>query len=469
MRTLTLILSFACSISFAAERPNILFIAIDDLRPEVGVYGVDRAVTPRMDDFATTALRFNRAYVTYPLCLPSRASMLTGKRIDFKGADKGVGFAGYIERQATWPQTLRSAGYWTATTGKLYHGSVPKVDLGAWDVPGEFWKTDKDWSPEIMDKVVAEGGDADALAAFKKNGGGGSGALIWQSIDGDDDILNDGQTATEAIRLLKERPADQPFVICAGFSRPHMPWLAPKKYFDYYEDAKIELAVVPKGQEKVVRPEDAGSGVSKKNAQWNEGVSDEQAKGLIKGYLASTSYADAQAGRILDALDEEGLTDNTIVVIWGDHGYHLTDHGLWRKNTIYHIANRVPLLIRVPGKAAGQVTNRIVESVDLYPTLLELAGVSEGALQLDGKSLTPLLDNPKTEWKYAAFISGGDSYGMVNSNYRFSLSKKGPAELYDLKADPDEWINLADDPSHGENVKKFTQRVKKAWKLKAKQ
>ncbi|MEM1443724.1 MAG: sulfatase, partial [Verrucomicrobiota bacterium] len=425
-------------------------------------------VTPRIDQFAKTALRFNRAYVTYPLCLPSRASMLTGKRIDFKGADKGISFAGYIAQQATWPRTFRTAGYWTATTGKIYHGSVPKIDLDAWDVPGEFWKTNKDWSPEIMAKVVAEGGDADSLAAFKKNGNGGSGALIWQSIDGDDDILNDGQTATEAIRLLKERPKDKPFVICAGFSRPHMPWLAPKKYFDLYEEAEIDLAAIPEGQPREVRPEDTGSGVSKKNAQWNEGVSDEQAKGLIKGYLASTSYADAQAGRILDALDEEGLTENTIVVIWGDHGYHLTDHGLWRKNTIYHIANRVPLLIRVPGKASGAVTNRIVESIDLYPTLLDLAGLETGDLQLDGKNLTPLLDDPKTEWKHAAFISGGDSHGLVNWKYRFSISKKRPPELYDLKSDPDEWTNLAQDPAHAESVEQFTERVRKMWNLKAK-
>ncbi|MEM7601757.1 MAG: sulfatase [Verrucomicrobiota bacterium] len=467
MRTLALICSFVCSIGFAAERPNILFLAIDDLRPEVGAYGVDRAVTPSIDEFAKTALRFHRAYVTYPLCLPSRASMLTGKRIDFKGADKGVGFEGYIERQATWPQTFRSAGYWTATTGKIYHGNVPNVDLAAWDIPGDFWKINKDWSPEIMAKVTAEGGDAEALAAFKKSGKGG-GALIWQAIDGDDDILNDGRTATEAIRLLKERPSDQPFVICAGFSRPHMPWLAPKKYFDLYEDAEIDLAAIPEGNDRVVRPEDAGSGVGKNNAQWNEGVSDEEARGLIKGYLASTSYADAQAGRILEALDEEGLTDNTIVVIWGDHGYHLTDHGLWRKNTIYHVANRVPLLIRVPGKVAGKVTNRIVESIDLYPTLLGLAGVDEGELQLDGRNLTPLLDDPKTEWKHAAFISGGDSHGLVNTNYRFSMSSKRPPELYDLKADPDEWTNLAQDPAHTESVQQFSQKVRRVWKLQAK-
>lgn len=468
MRTLALTLFFVCSISSGAERPNVLFLAIDDLRPEVGAYGVDRAVTPRIDEFARTALRFNRAYVTYPLCLPSRASMLTGKRIDFKGADKGVGFAGYIERQATWPRTFRSAGYWTATTGKLYHGSVPKVDLEAWDVPGEFWKNNKDWSPEIMARVVSEGGDEDALAAFKEDGTGGSGALIWQAIDGDDDILNDGQTATEAIRFLRERPTDRPFVICAGFSRPHMPWLAPKKYFDLYEEAEIDLAVIPEGKERVVRPEDAGSGVSKKNALWNEGVSDEQAKGLIKGYLASTSYADAQAGRILDALDEEGLTENTIVVIWGDHGYHLTDHGLWRKNTIYHIANQVPLLIRVPGKAAGEVTNRIVESIDLYPTLLDLAGLDAGELELDGRSLTPLLNDPKSEWKHAAFISGGDSYGLVNWKYRFSLSKNRPPELYDLKEDPDEWNNLASDSAYADDVRQFSQKVRKVWKLKKK-
>jgi uncharacterized sulfatase len=454
----------AVSYATAESRPNVLFIAIDDLRPEIGAYAVNRAVTPNIDAFAKTGVRFDRAYVTYPLCLPSRASMLTGKRLDHKGADKGVGFSELIQRGHTWPRKFREAGYWTAVSGKLYHGSVPKVDTDAWDVPGEFWKNGfHDWSPALMTKVVREGGDADALATFKTSGKGGSGALIWQAIDGDDNILTDGQTASEVIGFLRSRPKDKPFVICAGFSRPHMPWLAPKQYFDLYRDVDIELAPLPEDAKREVLPEDAGSGVSKKNALWNEGVSDEQARDLIRGYLASASYSDAQAGRILKVLRDEGLQDNTIVIIWGDHGYHLTDHGLWRKNTIYHIANRIPLLIRAPGFSQDAVAKGLVESIDIYPTLMELAGLQADDLLLDGTSLVPLLRNPDAVWDAPAYITGGTYHGIVTDRYRFSVSSKHPAKLFDLRHDIHEWDNLADDPKHADIASELTQKVEEMW------
>ena len=209
--------------------------------------------------------------------------------------------------------------------------------------------------------------------------------------------------------------------------------------------------------------EDTGSGVSTKNADWNEGVSDDQAKDLNRGYLASTSYSDAQAGRILVALKKEGMEESTIVIIWGDHGYHLTDHGLWRKNTIYHVANRIPLLMRVPEMVRGKVSDAIVESLDIYPTILELAGIQRSDLRLHGRSLVPLLDNPKAEWPYPAFISGGTYYGIVTEQHRFSLSDKHPTKLFDLKADPSEWRNLAPASEYRELVTELTRQVKQAW------
>lgn len=455
--------STAQSAPAAAKRPNILFIAIDDLRPEIGAYGVNRAVTPNIDKLAAKSLRFDRAYVTYPLCLPSRSSMLTGRRIDYSGPGKKRDFATLIQMQQTWPATFRKAGYWTATSGKLYHGSVPKVDTAAWDVPGEMWRNDfKDWSPDLMKKVVAEAGPKDVVEDFRKNGGG-SGSLLSMAVDGDDDILTDGQTASIVTGYLRDRPKDKPFVICAGFSRPHMPWIAPKKYFDLYKDTKIELPKLPEGAKRELFKEDLGSGVSKDAAQWNEGVGDDEARELVKGYLASVSYSDAQVGRVLAALEESGQAENTIVILWGDHGYHLTEHGLWRKNTIYHIANRIPLLIHAPGKAAG-VSQRLVESIDLYPTLLALTGTSADGLRLDGRSLVPLLEKPEAEWPHPAFIHANKDHGMVTDQYRYSNSNNGTEKLFDLRADPDEWHNLAADPAHAARVKQMRAAVEQAWK-----
>jgi choline-sulfatase len=459
-----LAITLTSAATLADHRPNILFIAVDDLRPELGCYGVPRAITPNIDRLAVSGVRFDRAYVTYPLCLPSRASMLTGLRINYKADDKkGRGFPELIQLGTTWPKTFHDAGYWTATSGKVYHGGVPKVDAMAWDVPGDSWhKGFKDWSPEVMKKVVAEAGPKDVVAEFRKKGGG-QGSLLWQAIDGDDDVLTDGQTASMVIKSLQDRPKDKPFVICAGFARPHMPWLAPKKYFDLYAKADIKLPTMPEGKPRELLKEDIGAGVSKDAAKWNEGVSDDDARELIKGYLASVSYSDAQVGRLLDTLKELGLEDKTIVVLWGDHGYHLTDHGLWRKNTIYHVSNRIPLIIRAPGYTKHGMAKGIVESIDLYPTLLELTGVKGGTLALDGKSLVPLLKNPAAEWDHAAYISGGTYHGIVTQRYRFAISDKHPAKLFDLQADANEWNNLAADPAFARMMKELTAKITDVW------
>nr|WP_161501531.1 sulfatase [Rhodopirellula sp. SM50] len=445
------------------RQPNILFLAVDDLRPELACYGSPQAVTPNMDALSKQSVQFSRSYVTYPLCLPSRASMLTGRRIDYSARRKRVGFTDLIGIQSTWPRTFREAGYWTATIGKLYHGNVPENDKSAWDEPGLFWH-DKthDWSPELMTKVVDQGGDQKALESFIQKGKG-SGALIWQSIDGGDDALNDGKTATKAIDFLKNRPKDKPFLICAGFSRPHMPWLAPKKYFDLYPEDAGELAYIPDGEKREILPEDKGSGVGN-NATWNEGVSDEAARKLVRGYLASVSYADAQVGRILVALREMKLDDNTIVILWGDHGYHLTDHGLWRKNTIYHIASRNPFMMRVPGRSAG-VCEGVVEAIDIYPTLLELAGVSANSdIKIDGRSLAPLLSDPKAPWEHSAFIQGKGYQGIVTQQYRYCISSASqPEKLFDLKADPHEWKNLVADPEYKDVVETLRIQVQEGF------
>lgn len=460
------IASIALAQKSAANQPNILFISIDDLRPEIAAYGSTQAITPNLDRFASQSTRFDRAYVTYPLCLPSRASMLIGLRINYSGADQKRSFDDLIKRQETWPSTLKNAGYWTATVGKVYHGSVPDSELGAWDEPGGVWhKGVVDWSKDRKGRVVAEGGDAKDLATIHRGDRiGGGGLLVWQSIEGNDEILNDGQSARKAIDYLKRRPKDKPFLICVGFNRPHLPWLSPKKYFDLYPKDAGALAFVPQDADRQLPKEDQGSGVSDNNAQWNEGISDQKAKQLIRGYLASVSYVDAQVGRVLRALKETGQAENTIVVIWGDHGYHLTDHGLWRKNTHYHVANRSPLLIRIPGQSPA-VCKRLVEAIDLYPTLLDLSGTKAPSLNLSGRSLRPLLYQHDAPWNHDAFFHTGKYYGAVSEQYRYAFSENQPEKLFDLKNDPHEWKNLADDPAHIDVLNAMRAKTQAAWNV----
>ena len=328
--------------SQAQDRPNILFFAFDDLRPLIGSYGEAEPITPNLDALAAEGVRFDRNYVAYPLCNPSRATMLNGIRFDNQPTNgKWPNHTQMVGVQQTWPSVLREAGYWTAARGKVYHGSVPGNDKAAWDIAGgKGGANDK----KIVAAVVESGGREEHIAQFMETGRGPA-ALAWFSVDGPDNLLNDGQTADDVISYIKEqRDPEKPFAIACGFLRPHMPWAAPKKYFDLYPENAGKLAYIPEGTEKKVDEEEITT--KNQNEVWNEGVDDVTAQKLIRGYMACTSYVDAQMGRVIQALKDEGLYENTIIVAWGDHGYHLTDHGLWRKNTAYHVSMRSPLMIR---------------------------------------------------------------------------------------------------------------------------
>jgi uncharacterized sulfatase len=448
-------LMLSALVTNAAERSNVLFFAFDDLRPLISAYGDKEAVTPNLDRLAGEGVQFNRSYVAYPLCKPSRATMLNGLRFDNAPVNgKWPNHSQLIGKQTTWPRVLRDAGYWTASRGKIYHGNVPGVDRAAWDIPGG---KKSDWNDEILAAIVDQGGRPDQLEGYLKKGNG-AGALAWVSVDGPDNILNDGQVCDDVISYIREqRDSDKPFAIACGFSRPHMPWVAPKKYFDLYPEDAGELAYIPEGAEKVVDPEE----VTKKNnnALWNEGVDDAEAKGLIRGYMACVSYVDAQMGKVIQALKEEGLYDNTIIVAWGDHGYHLTDHGLWRKNTAYNVSLRAPLIIKAPGIEGGRAVDKVVGNVDLYPTLMELTGVTVPAdVVLHGKSLVPLLKDPEMEWENITYTCAKERYGLVTDQYRFTVSENGNS-LYDLMSDPHEWVNLAGNAEYATLVKEFEKKL----------
>lgn len=450
------------------EKPNILFIAIDDLRPLIGAYGEPEPITPNLDAFAKDAVRFERSYVSYPLCNPSRASMLTGVRFDLQAANyKDNKHPKLIAKQDTWPGILKDNGYWTATSGKIYHGKVPKADKASWDTSGGRKKT-KDGAAKILKKIVEIGGRADQIKIYKDNGAG-PGSLMYASVDGPDNILGDGQVAEDVIDYIKnKRDKSKPFMIASGFSKPHMPWVAPKKYFDMYPEDAGKLAYFPKGAKAAF---DMAKYKSKtRDHGWNEGIDDKTAQKLIRGYMASTSYADAQMGKVIQALKDEGLYENTIIIVWGDHGYHLTDHGLWRKNTAFHISLRSPLMIKTPNTIGGTVVDNIVQNVDIYPTLMELTGAKlDKNIKLHGNSLVPLLhantglNKARTdhglEWNDIAHTSAKGSHGVVTARYRFTIMEDGTRHLYDLQEDPHEWHNLASNIKYQDMIKDFEQKM----------
>lgn len=464
IQPLVTFLLFIISYAFQAqETPNVLFIAFDDLRPLIGAYGEPEPVTPNLDALADQATRFDKAYVSYPLCSPSRAAMLTGIRFDnqnWVGGKRVWTFPKMIQTQDTWPRILRENGYWTATRGKIYHGNVPKHDNSAWDIPGKAKVKHKDGGPEIEKRIVDIGGRQDQIDDYLKNDAGPA-ALMYAAVDGPDDILNDGKTANDVVDYIKnQRDPSKPFMISCGFARPHMPWVAPKKYFDMYAKNAGKLAYLPEGANKDIEKDPfKGRGTA---FGWNEGVSDETAQKLIRGYMASTTYVDAQMGKVIQALKDEGLYDNTIIIVWGDHGYHLTDHGKWRKNTGYNISLRSPLMIKKAHDHEAQVIDQVVQNIDIYPTLLDLLNIEQPEdIILHGKSLAPLLNQEKVEWENVAYTCAVGNYGLVTDQYRFTKLENGGYLLYDLKKDPYEWNNLAANKTYKKLIQEFEMKLEK--------
>ena len=458
---LLFVLSFL-NVCYAQEKPNVLFVAFDDLRPLIGAYDEPEPITPNIDALTKEATKFNKAYVSSPLCSPSRAAMLTGVRFDnqtWVNGKKTWTFPKMIAVQETWPRVLRENGYWTATSGKLYHGNVPKNDQSAWDVPGKYWKEKyHDGGPEIEKRIVDIGGRQDQIDDYYKNDKGPA-ALMYAAVDGPDEILNDGQTARDVVDFIKnKRDKSKPFMISCGFARPHMPWVAPKKYFDMYPENAGKLAYIPEGYNKdITKDPFKGRGTP---FGWNEGADDETAQKLIRGYMASSTYADAQMGKVIQALKDEGLYDNTIIVVWGDHGYHLTDHGKWRKNTGYNISLRSPLIIKTPHSKEPKVVEEIAQNIDIYPTLLELLNIKvpEG-LSLHGKSLVPLLKGEVVNWENIAYTCAAGNYGVVTDRYRCTKLKEVGYQLFDLQDDPHEWNNLAHDKKYNKLIEEFATKL----------
>lgn len=472
------VFAFVCALSpgvIAQERgaakPNVLFIVSDDLNTRLGCYGSPVVRSPNIDRLAARGVRFDRAYCQYPLCNPSRASLLTGLRPDTTRVyENGTQFRKNVPDVVSLPQAFRKAGYFVARVGKLYHYGVPNQigtdgldDKPSWDLVVNPRGRDKD----------------DEAKVFSLKPGQFGGTLSWLAADGDDSEQTDGIGAKAAVKLLEEH-REKPFFLAVGFYRPHTPYVAPKKYFGLYPDEAIELA--PHDERKSAPRPAYGSAHAEQDA-----MSDALRREAIRAYYASITFMDAQVGQVLDALDRLGLADKTIVVFISDHGYHLGEHGLWQKMSVFEQSARVPMIIHVPGaKGNGGHSRRTVELVDMCPTILDICGIAaSGSPKYDGTSLRPLLDNPAAPWDEAAFTQvmrgnpaalrskDGDKrnrpfMGRSVRTERFRYTEwdggKRGRELYDHDLDPMENNNLAEDPKHSVVIEDMRGRLAKATK-----
>jgi iduronate 2-sulfatase len=456
-----------------AETPktNVLFIAVDDLRPALGCYGDKVVKSPNIDKLAAGGMVFHRAYCQQAVCSPSRTSLLTGRRPDTtKVYDLVTHFRTHLPDVVTVPQHFKNNGYHSQGIGKLYHAGYD--DAKSWSVPHTVGGA-PGYGPEgqaLMKKLRAEA-KKNAVEPKRLRG------LPWEAPDVGDDELTDGATTVKAIDALR-KVKDKPFFLGVGYLKPHLPFVAPKKYWDLYKADDFKLATnpySPKGA-PAYAPSGWGElrayhGMPKKGP-----VTDAQARSLIHGYHACVSYLDAQVGRLLEELDRLKLADNTVVILWGDHGWFLGEHGMWCKHANYELATRVPMVVRAPGKKPGK-TDALVEFVDIFPSLADLCGLpaSEG---VEGTSFEPLLDDPARPWKKAAFsqyprqVPGQGramGYAMKTDRYRiveWSVPSKDfrEYELYDHKADPDENVNVAAKPEYAATMKALTNQLRGGWR-----
>ena len=440
------------------QKMNVLFISVDDINNDLGVYGHPQVKSPNIDRLAKEGVTFEKAYCQMPWCSPSRSSMLTGLRPNrTKVMDLQYHFRQHLPDVVTLPQLFKNNGYHVARVGKIYHYGNPG-DIGTNSLDDRA-----SWSERInpagLDKTDLE---PELINYTPQNNGLGAAMAYFADAKGSDAEHTDGKVADEAIKLLKENK-NKPFFIAAGFYRPHTPWIAPKKYFDFYDIKDISLPDISE-ETKSQYPKAAFNNYGK----WPYlGLTADQAKECKLSYYASISFLDVQIGRLLDALKKEGLDKNTIVVFWSDHGYHLGEHGLWMKQTLFEESARVPLIISIPGnKNQGKFCKKIVELVDIYPTLADLADL-KAPFDLDGVSLVPLLKKPANKWTRPAYtqINRADvpGHSVRTDKWRYSewaFGKEG-MELYDESTDPKELKNLAYDPQYAPIVSKMKLLLQK--------
>ena len=439
-----------------AETPNVLFIAIDDLRADLNCYGNSQIHSPNIDQLATRGTLFNRAYCQQAVCNPSRSSMLTGLRLDTLHLwDLPTHFRQQIEDVVTLPQLFKQNGYHTQCVGKIFHNwrqDEYRGDAVSWSVPQEMH-----YNSHGNDKAMVEGPLPANLSDVPK--------CVIRDVP--DEAYFDGRVAQRAVEVLKE-VKDKPFFLAVGFWKPHSHFNAPKKYWDLYDPGEIKLPVNRENPKNV--PEIAlhnGQEILRSYKDFpHQYPTDHQAREMRRGYYANISYMDAQVGKVLEELDRLNLRNNTIVVLWSDHGFHLGENGLWAKTSNFELDARVPMIISTPVFNQPQRTNSLVELLDIYPTLAELCHL-QAPDNLEGKSLVPILKNPRTTLKRQALTQhcrpaypryGEDpkamGYSIRTNRFRytewrdFQTQTVLATEVYDHRHDPHETNNVFESTSN---------------------
>jgi iduronate 2-sulfatase len=456
---------FACdagAADVAQPKRNVLFIAVDDMNNDLGCYGNAQVQSPNIDRLAKMGVRFDRAYCQFPLCSPSRSSLMTGLRPSTTRVfNLTYHFRTGLPDVVTLPQMFMNNGYYAARVGKIYHyGNPNDIGTSGLDDPPSW---NHIVNPAGRDKTVLEN---DIINYTPKRGLGAAMCFLSDKLGKDEDHT-DGKVAIEGIKLI-EANKDKPFFLAIGFYKPHTPYVVPMKYFDLYPMDKIQL---PKEPEGYLRNVPAPALASTTPLPYF-GVTADQARECKQAYYAAISFVDAQIGKLLGAMDRLKLWDNTVVVFWSDHGYHLGEHGLWMKQSLFEESARVPLIIIAPGAAGnGKVCARTVEFVDLYPTLAELTGLTPPK-NLEGASLKPLLDDPTKAWDRPAFTqverNGFPGYSVRTERLRYTEWNDGKlgAQLYDHDADPHEFVNLIGDAKYAKVEDEMKALVKKNWPVR---
>jgi arylsulfatase A-like enzyme len=462
MRNLTLLLfllSFLYVGAQKAEKLNVLFIIADDLTTTaVSAYENPAGHTPNIDRLASEGIRYTRAYSQYPVCGPSRASLMFGY---YPSATGTYGYVSGRENvgpsRKSWSQLFKDNGWFTARVSKIYHMGVPiDIETGSNGTDDEASWTERynskgpEWTAEGESELVQNN-----PYGLKPRQGGNVMTIV--KAEGDDLMHSDGKTAQKAMSLIRQHK-HEPFFLAVGFVRPHVPFVAPKEYFEPFPYQQIVLP--PKVEDDWDDiPARGINYVTSVNGQ----MSEEQEKKAVAAYYASVSYMDTQVGKVLNTLKEEGLEDKTIVIFTSDHGFHLGEHRFWMKVSLHEESVRVPLIIKVPGKKPA-VCHSFAELLDLYPTVAELAALSTSG-HLQGKSLVKTLDHPEYSIREEAFsvTQGGKSFLLRTKKWayiQFDEDAGAGIELFDMEYDPKQFNNLANNPRYSAVVTEFKTRLK---------
>jgi len=436
-----------------ASKPNVLFIAIDDLRDWVRYLGYEQVKTPNLDRLSQRGVTFTHAYCASPVCNPSRTALMSGQRSSTTGVYSNSIDWRPLVQVTTLNEHFRNNGYYVCGAGKIYHGSYPR------DKDWDDYQHERTTDPDDVDGATKGGGKQKGKAATSDAASDGVGGIKFKPLNVRDEDMVDYHTVSYALKQLN-RSHDKPLFLACGLHKPHMAWDVPKKYYDMYPLDKIQLPKVletdlddiPEAGKRMAKPEGDHSAILA-SGRWKEAV---------QGYLAAITFCDAMVGRLIDGFDKSPNKDNTIVMLWSDHGWHLGEKQHWRKFALWEEATRAPFLISAPGVTKpGTTCDRTLDYMSIYPTLCDLAGIPTPK-HCEGTSIKKLLENPKAAWDQPAITTHGyQNHTVRTEKFRYIRYADGSEELYDEVADPQEWKNLAADSNYAAVKKDLGQWLPK--------